>query len=165
MKNCPCCGAVVAEGDRVCSQCGTLLEQKSQYSRGPEPTVSEPMRPSWEKPAQQPVQQPVQTQPPVWAQYGGQPTGNPTFYVPKRPLSKGGAITMIVFGAILLVFLLVETIAFIYLQSEGRLTLAGEFTILIPLTALLAGGLLLLLFGIRKLKNVKRYNASLNDPQ
>jgi hypothetical protein len=159
MKNCPCCGAVVAEGDRVCSQCGTLLEQKSQYSRGEAPAQDS---------VQQPVQQPVQTQPPVWAQYGGQPTGNPTFYVPKRPLSKGGAITMIVFGAILLVFVLVETITFIFLHSEGRIayvTWAGGFAILIPLITLLAGGLLLLLFGIRKLKNVKRYNASLNDPQ
>ena len=36
--------------------------------------------------------------------------------------------------------------------------------ILLVLT-LLAGGLLLLLFGIRKLTNVKRYNASLGNPQ
>jgi hypothetical protein len=171
MAICPSCGKPLKDGDRFCGECGAVIEQKSQYSRGPEPTVSEPMRPSWEKPAQQPVwAQPAQPQQPVWAQYGGQPTGNPTFYVPKRPLGKGGGVTMIVFGSIMLGFYLFFMLAGLMTYTENSYSKTYVTNTLIPMLVtlgltLFAGGLMLLLFGIRKIRNVNRYNASLNDPR
>ncbi len=171
MANCPNCGAPLKDEDRFCSECGAVVTRKSQYSHGQEPAAPEPMRPSWEQPAQQPVwAQPQQPQQPVWAQYGGQPQGNPTFYVQQRPMGKGGGVTMIVFGAILLSIFLFFMLGILYSYTEGGFSGSSVTDTLIPMVVtfsltFLAGGLLLLLFGIRKIRNVNRYNASLNDPQ
>ncbi len=162
MAYCPCCGAWVQEGDRVCSQCGTLVSLKSQHSHGEGPEDEQTVRAGAQPAAPQTVQQPVQPQQPAWAQYANQPQAQPTFYAEKRPLGKGGAITMIVIGAVLLAFFVIGMIAGFV---QGSLSFSDPLELIGPVCVLFGGGLLLLLFGLRKMKNVNRYNASLNDPQ
>ncbi len=184
MKYCECCGAALNDDDVFCGECGNPVPKASEpIDRGFLPfededqTVaavpSQPWDPTRapERPAPAPVQQPVQpvqqpAQPvqPAWAQYVNQPNGyaQPTFVVPKRPLGKGGGITMIIFGSILLAVFAFFLFGMIITLAEGDAEASAMIAAGVTMAlTFLAGGLLLLLFGIRKVKNVNRYNASL----
>lgn len=178
MKYCECCGAALKDGDVFCGECGMPvskaaepIDRSSELFDDAEPTMTAVSSQPWDPtraparpapaPAQQPVQpmqQPVQpAQQPVWAQYVNQPNGyaQPTFVVPKRPLGKGGGVTMIVFGSILIFSFLCGVIS---MFASDEATVAGILSLILTF---LAGGVLLLAFGIRKIKNVNRYNANL----
>ena len=168
MANCPCCGAKVAEGDRVCSMCGTLVGQNTQNSRGVDPDDEQTIRIQPAQPQQfarsKPVQPPKPAQPPVWAQNVNPPQGVPVL---QQPRSSKGAVTMIVFGAILLGLVLISLVYVltVFISDYSSVTWSVILGASLELILFLGGGLMLLLFGIRKLTNVKRYNASLGNPQ
>lgn len=177
MKYCECCGAALKDGDVFCGECGApVLRTSESIDRDPIPfedadkTVAAVPSHTWdptrapERPAPAPVQQPAQPVQPAWAQYVNQPNGyaQPTFVVPKRPLGKGGGITMIIFGSIMLAVFAFFLFGMIISLAEGDVEASAMIAAGVTMAlTFLAGGLLLLLFGIRKLKNVNRYNASL----
>ena len=185
MKYCECCGAALKDGDVFCGECGMPvskaaepIDRSSELFDDAEPTMTAVSSQPWDptrapaRPAPAPVQQPVQpmqqpvqpAQQPVWAQYVNQPNGyaQPTFVVPKRPLGKGGGVAMIIIGSVMITYFLFFAVAVIAeaIDSRNGVEDLAPVFILLVLT-LLAGGLLLLLFGVRKIKNVNRYNANL----
>ncbi len=149
MAFCNNCGAELKNGVNFCGECGARVSSET-----PVPVRQLTDLPEEKQPAGQPVQ-------PVWAQYVGQMPGQTngtapqTFYVPKRPLGKGGGVTMIVFGSILIFSFLCGAIS---MFASDEVTVAGILSLILTC---LAGGVLLLAFGIRKIKNVNRYNANL----
>ena len=150
MAFCESCGAALKEGDVFCGECGAPVKRKT-----PEAVAERTAVTAFEQPATNPNPAPAQ---PVWAQYANQPA----FVVPKRPLGKGGGITMIIFGAILLAVFTFFLLGIVISASEGDLDASAMIaaTVTMVLT-FFGGGLMLLLFGIRKLKNVVRYNKSI----
>lgn len=185
MKYCECCGAAMNDADVFCGECGMPvskaaepIDRSSEPFDDAKPTMTAVSSQPWDptrapaRPAPAPVQQPVQSmqqpvqpaQQPVWAQYVNQPNGyaQPTFVVPKRPLGKGGAITMIIFGSIMLAVFTFFLFGMIISLTEGDVDASAMIAAGVTMAlTFLAGGLLLLLFGIRRIKNVNRYNASL----
>ncbi len=156
MAFCKNCGAELQDGVKFCGECGARVNSET-----PVPVRQATVSPAEEQPA---IPQPV------WAQFVGQTEGQPngytapqTFYVPKRPLGKGGGVTMIVFGAIMITIFLISAISIISEGMGRRYYSSGDIAapVLALTLTLFAGGLLLLLFGIRKIKNVNRYNANL----
>ncbi len=124
-----------------------------------------PAQPNWNQnppPAQPNWNQNPPPAQPAWAQYVNQP--RQAFVVPQRPLSKGGGITMIIFGSFLIFSFLCGLIAIIT-TGAGEGASASVSSLIMPIVSMvlfvLGGGLLLLLFGIRKVKNVNRYNKSI----
>lgn len=130
----------------------------------PEQTVS--AAPGWAKrphpgPAAPAERQPLRTgnTPPAAPAYT--PPTQPVYTAPVRERSKGGAIVMIVFGG----FLLMSFFMLLYNLVSGVIYIGAgqEPYVLLPLLAvsagLLSGGVLLLIFGIKKLRRVNDYNA------
>jgi hypothetical protein len=157
MAFCGNCGAQLRDGDLFCGSCGAPVE-RTIPEKGPV-AGAEPARFAQEPNA---VETPAQ---PVWAQYldrtQGQPNGSAapqqTFYVPQKPLGKGGGVTMIVFGSILIFSFICGMIGML---AGDEATVAGIMSLVLTC---LAGGALLLAFGIRKIMNVNRYNRSIRN--
>lgn len=154
MAFCNNCGAELQDGVKFCGECGARVD-----SEATDPVRLATVSPAEEQPE---IPQPAQ---PVWAQFAGQTQGQtvpPTFFVPKRRLGKGGGVAMIIIGSVMITYFLFFAVAVIAQAIDSRSgieDLAPVFILLV--LTLLAGGLLLLLFGIRKIKNVNRYNANL----
>lgn len=183
MAYCECCGAPLKDGDQFCGECGTIVAKRPdsfdrtamQDDERTVAAVSQPVvrdsapadpygeqtaaaQPAWNRdPA---PAQPASAQP-AWAQYVNQPQ-QPTFVVPQRPLGKGSGVTMIVFGAIMIGIFLLCVLSVLASVGRGDSDSSALIGVLFGLgVTLFAGGLLLLLFGIRKVKNVARYNKSI----
>lgn len=174
MPFCANCGAQLEEGNLFCGECGAPVSDtvpKREFRATEETPRTAPQNPA-------PEPNVPDTAQPVWAQYLNQPQGQPawnpnngmnattqpTFTVPQRKLGKGGGITMIIFGSIL-IFSFICGLIGILATGAGYGSRASASTLVGPVISLvltvLGGGLLLLIFGIRKIKNVNRHNNSI----
>ena len=178
MLYCKHCGAQMNDTDRFCNVCGTRVAAAQEPEHRPlshwkkpegwqtSRTDTDQASAEWEPAETQQTFAPAYADQASaeWEPVETQQTFAPAYEEPRPPLkSKAGGITMIVIGA---VFSAVAVLALLYMMIIWLI--AGHYGgygfdevwifVIVGLLILLIGNMLLLIFGIRIVKNTNAYN-------